>query len=141
MEEPSCLAQGECRPGIVLRLGAEGRYRTNVLDYPGGATPDATRQAELAMHPTVKPVSLIADLIRDCSERGGLVLDLFGGSGSALLAAERTGRRARLVELDPAYVDLTIRRWQQLTGRDAVLEGTGKTFNQIEQEKSDAEKA
>jgi len=112
-------------------LGSEGRYRTNVMDYPGGATPDAKRQEELRMHPTVKPVAMIADLIRDCSRRNGLILDLFGGSGTAILGAELTGRHARVVEIDPLYVDLTIRRWQVKTGQQAVHAASGKTFGTL----------
>jgi DNA modification methylase len=112
-------------------LGSEGRYRTNVLDYPGGATPDARRQEELQMHPTVKPVALIADLMRDCSKRNGLVLDPFGGSGTAILAAEETGRRARVIELDPRYVDLAVRRWQKQTGDRAVHEPSGRRFDEM----------
>jgi DNA modification methylase len=112
-------------------LGSEGRYRTNVLEYPGGATPDAKRQEELQMHPTVKPVPLIADLMKDCSRRNGLVLDLFGGSGTALLAAEETGRRARVIELDPLYVDLAVRRWQRHTGGEAIHGPSGRTFDEM----------
>src|SRR5262249_49509588 len=86
-------------------LGAKGRYRTNVLDYPSVNSLHPARQGDMSLHPTVKPVALIADLIRDCSKRKGLILDPFGGSGTTLLAAERTGRVARLIELDPLYVD------------------------------------
>ncbi len=118
-------------------LGAHGRYRTNVLDYAGGATPDAKRQEELQMHPTVKPVPLIADLMRDCSRRNGLVLDLFGGSGTALLAAEESSRKARVIELDPLYVDLAVRRWQKLTGARAVHEVSGRTFDDLAEEAED----
>lgn len=118
-------------------LGAHGRYRTNVLDYAGGATPDAKRQEELQMHPTVKPVPLIADLMRDCSRRNGLVLDLFGGSGTAILAAEETNRKARVIELDPLYVDLAVRRWQKLTGAKAFHEGTGRTFDDMAEDAGD----
>ena len=82
------------------------------------------------MHPTVKPVALVADAIRDCSRRGDLVLDSFGGSGTTLIACERTNRQARLIELDPIYCDQIIRRWQKLTGRKAVQAVTGVAFNQ-----------
>ncbi|MFZ1006330.1 MAG: DNA methyltransferase [Candidatus Sulfotelmatobacter sp.] len=116
-------------------LGADGRYRTNVLDYPGGMTPDHKRREELEMHPTVKPVALIADLMRDCSRRNGLILDPFGGSGTTLLAAERTGRRARVIEIDPLYVDLSIRRWQRQTGAQAIHVETGRTFDDIAAER------
>ena len=82
------------------------------------------------MHPTVKPVAMIADALRDCSRRGGLVLDAFGGSGSTLIAAEKTKRRARLIEIDPVYVDCTIRRWQEIARDDAILMETGETFTE-----------
>ncbi len=112
-------------------LGSEGRYRTNVLDYPGGSSFDETRKEEMDMHPTVKPVPLIADLIKDCSSRNGLVLDLFGGSGTTILAAEATGRAARVIELDPLYVDVAVRRWQRKTGQKALHQATGQTFDEI----------
>ena len=83
------------------------------------------------MHPTVKPVSLVADALRDCSARGGIVLDAFGGVGTTLIAAERVGRRAALLEIDPAYVDVTIRRWQRMTGKDAIRLETGETFDEM----------
>ena len=79
------------------------------------------------MHPTVKPVALVADAIRDCSKQGDIVLDPFCGSGTILIAAERTGRKARALEIDPAYVDVAIRRWEALTGKSARL-STGETF-------------
>jgi DNA modification methylase len=85
----------------------------------------------LAMHPTVKPVAMVADAIKDCSKRGSLVLDPFCGSGTILIAAEKTGRRARAIELDPGYVDVAIRRWQQYTGRIATLLPMGETFDSI----------
>lgn len=109
-------------------LGEGGRYRTNVWEYRGISSGGAGRLEQLALHPTVKPVAMIADAMRDCSERGDLVLDGFGGSGSTLIAAERTGRKGRLVEIDPVYVDRTIRRWQAVACDDAVLMATGETF-------------
>ena len=84
------------------------------------------------MHPTVKPVALIADAIRDCSNRRDIVLDPFGGSGSTLIAAEQTGRRARLIEIDARYADTIVRRWQGLTGGEAVDAASGQTFGQRE---------
>lgn len=111
-------------------LGGKGRYRTNVWEYPGVNTFKRNRDAELAMHPTVKPTALIADAMRDCSKRGGIILDPFMGSGTTIIAAERTRRRAYGLELDPRYVDVAIRRWQAFTGRDAVHATTGLTFNQ-----------
>ncbi len=115
-------------------LGEKGRNRTNVWDYPGLAGWSAERAESLAMHPTVKPVALIVDALKDCSRKGGIVLDCFGGSGSTLMAAEQTGRRARLIELDPAYVDVTIRRWEADTGKKAILDQVGRSFESIEQE-------
>jgi DNA modification methylase len=91
-------------------LGDTGRYRTNVWDYPGVNSFRAGRMEELALHPTVKPVALVADAIKDCSRRGDLVLDPFGGSGTTLIAAQKSGRRARLIEYDPAYCDVILRR-------------------------------
>ena len=112
-----------------FELGQHGRYRTNVWTYPGVAT--FKGQALLALHPTVKPVALIADAIRDCSHRQGVVLDPFCGSGTILVAAERTGRRARAIELDPGYIDVAISRWQRVTGERAVLASTGQSWNEV----------
>ncbi len=112
-------------------LGDKGRYRTNVWDYPGISSRTATRDAELAMHPTVKPVRMIQDAIEDCSKRGDIVLDSFGGSGTTLIAAERSGRRARLVEYDPLYCDTIIRRYRALTGRPVTLGVGGPTFEDV----------
>ncbi len=111
-----------------FQLGSSGRYRTNVLEYPGTGGLSATRQEELDIHPTVKPVALIADLIRDCSRRNGIILDPFGGSGTAILGAERAGRIARVIEIDPLYVDLTARRWEEATGQRACHADTGRPF-------------
>jgi DNA modification methylase len=83
------------------------------------------------MHPTVKPVALVADAIRDCSKRGEIVLDCFGGSGSTLIAAEKTGRLARLIEYDPLYCDVIIRRWEAYTGKYAQLASTGERFEAV----------
>jgi DNA modification methylase len=112
-------------------LGETGRYRTNVWDYAGISSLSASRGEELAMHPTVKPVALIADAIRDCSKRGDIVFDCFGGSGSTLIAAEKTGRSARLMEFDPLYCDTIVRRWEKLTGKHARLAGDGSTFEEV----------
>jgi len=84
------------------------------------------------MYPTVKPVAMVADIIKDASARGGLVLDAFGGSGSTLVAAEKTKRRAALIEIDPIYVDRAIRRWQALTGKNAICARSGQTFAERE---------
>ncbi len=111
-----------------VELGRHGRYRTNVWDYAGVNSLGANRLDELAMHPTVKPVALVADAIKDCSRRGDIVLDAFGGSGTTIIAAERTGRSGYALELDPKYVDVTIERFRQLTGEEAVHDETGLTF-------------
>lgn len=117
-----------------VQLGRFGRNRTNVWNYPGANT--LSRQGDegnlLQMHPTVKPVALIADALLDCSAPGGLVLDSFLGSGSTILAAERSGRICRGIELDPLYVDTAIRRWQRSTGGTAVHAATGKKFSEAE---------
>ena len=115
-------------------LGESGRYRTNVWDHAGISSIGASRDQELAMHPTVKPVALVADAIRDCSRRGEIVLDCFAGSGTTLIAAEKTGRRARIIEYDPAYCDTIIRRWEAYSGRDAVHVATGSAFATLEDE-------
>ncbi len=112
-----------------IELGRHGRYRTNVWDYAGVNTFGAERDAALAMHPTVKPVAMVADAILDCSRRGDVVLDCFAGSGTTIMAAERTGRRAHAMELDPAYVETAIRRWQDYTGETAIHTGTGLTLD------------
>ncbi len=112
-----------------VELGKHGRNRTNVWDYAGVNSFGAGREADLADHPTVKPTALVADAIMDVSHRGDVVLDAFGGSGATLLAAEKTGRRARLIEFDPVYVDVAIRRWQEMTGESAVHAVTGQTFD------------
>ena len=109
-------------------LGKWGRHRTNVWDYFAQNTLNGTKKSKLSLHPTVKPVAMVADAIRDCSNRGGLILDPFGGAGTTLIAAERTSRRARVIELDPIFVDVTIDRWQRLTGSTAIHAVSGQPF-------------
>jgi DNA modification methylase len=116
-------------------LGETGRYRTNVWDYAGISSLSADRSAELAMHPTVKPVALIADAIRDCSRRGEIILDAFGGSGSTLMAAEKTGRAARLIEYDPLYCDTIVTRWENATGKNAIHADSGQSFEALAEER------
>jgi DNA modification methylase len=108
-----------------FELGQHGRYRTNVWEYKGVNTLKAGRQDELALHPTVKPVAMIVDAIKDVSTRNGIVLDLFGGSGSTLIAAHKTGRHGRLCELDPIYCDRIIRRWEMFAKDEAELIACG----------------
>ena len=108
-----------------FELGQHGRYRTNVWEYRGVNTLRTGRAEELALHPTVKPVAMIADAIKDVSKRGGIVLDAFGGSGSTLIAAHKTGRRARVCELDPVYCDRILSRWETFAKDDAELVACG----------------
>lgn len=114
-----------------VELGRHGRNRTNVWDYAGANTFRSGRDTELAMHPTVKPVALVADAILDCSRRKGIVLDAFAGSGTTLLAADRTGRIGRGIEIDPRYVDVAIRRLAEHAGLEAVHADTGTSFEAI----------
>jgi DNA modification methylase len=116
-------------------LGDTGRPRSNVWDYPGVSSIGPNRMEELAMHPTVKPTKLVADAIKDCSRRGDLVIDPFGGSGTTLIAAEKTGRTARVIEYDPAYCDTILRRFERVTGKQATLLATGETFEDVEQDR------
>jgi len=119
-----------------IELGKHGRSRSNVWQYAGVNSFRKDRLTELTVHPTVKPVALVADAMRDCSRRGDIVLDPFMGSGTTILAAEKVGRKAYGVEIDPHYVDVAIRRWQDFTKRDAILESTGQTFDKVTAERS-----
>jgi len=114
-----------------VELGRFGRNRTNIWNYAGVNTFGKERDAELAMHPTVKPLALVADAILDCSKRGGIVLDVFAGSGTTLIAAAKTGRRGFAIELDPYYVDTIIRRFAETYGVTAVQSQNGQSFEQI----------
>jgi hypothetical protein len=111
-----------------VALGRYGRHRTNVWRYVSQNALNGTTKSKLDLHPCVKPVGLLADAIRDCSNRGSIILDPFGGAGTALIAAERTGRRARVIELNPTFVDASIERWQRLTGDVAVNADSGQAF-------------
>lgn len=125
-------------PGAAHRnnveLGKHGRNRTNVWDHTGVQA----RRGELKMHPTVKPVGMIREAIMDVTARGELVLDPFAGSGSTLIAADETGRRAACIELDPKYADVIVRRYQQATGKAAQHAFWGQTFDEIEAEAKEA---
>ncbi|MGY3343522.1 MULTISPECIES: site-specific DNA-methyltransferase [unclassified Bradyrhizobium] len=121
-----------------IELGRHGRNRSNVWTYAGVNTFRKGRLDDLAVHPTVKPVALIADAIKDCTRRGEIVVDPFLGSGATLLAAERVGRTAYGLEIDPLYVDAALRRWQDITKRDAILAATGQTFEEVVAERSAA---
>lgn len=112
---------GEAQPLNNVQLGKFGRSRTSVWDYPSVNMVGSSRAAELKWHPTVKPVALVADAIKDVTRPGDIVLDTFLGSGTTLIAAERTGRRCRAIEIDPRYVDIAIDRWVAITGGEPVL--------------------
>jgi DNA modification methylase len=129
---------GKTRSRNNIQLGKYGRYRTNVWEYPAvrGLSQQQSEEGNLlALHPTVKPVALVADAILDCSAPGNLVLDSFLGSGSTLMAAQRTRRICHGIEIDPVYVDVAIRRWQNYTGEAAVHAQTGKRFNEVAAQK------
>ena len=115
----------------TVELGRHGRNRTNVWSCAGANSFSASRAKDLADHPTVKPVGLLADAILDVTRRGDIVLDVFGGSGSTLMAAQRTGRRSRLVEYEPRYCDVTVRRWIERYDDVPVLAETGETFDEV----------
>jgi DNA modification methylase len=120
-----------------VELGKHGRYRTNVWNYAGVNSFGGDR-ADLTLHPTVKPVAMVADALRDCSHRKGIVLDAFVGSGTTLIAAEKTGRRGYGIEIDPGYCDVTIRRLRSVCGLEAILEATGRRFGEVEAERAAA---
>jgi DNA modification methylase len=124
--------KGEAPHTNTFELGQFGRSRSNVWKYAGVNSLKADRMEELSMHPTVKPLAMVADALRDCSKRKSLVLDPFAGSGTTLIAAEKTGRRARVLELDPLYCDVILRRWQSFTGKHAKLAATCESFETIE---------
>jgi DNA modification methylase len=115
-----------------VELGRHGRNRTNVWAYAGMNSFGAERDETLAMHPTVKPVAMVEDAIMDCSNRGGIVLDAFVGSGTTLIAAERAGRRGFGLELEPRYVDVTLRRFRDLTGVEPSHVESGLTLKEVE---------
>lgn len=118
-----------------IRLGAYGRFRSNCWDYPGASSFGIGREA-LAIHPTAKPVALLRDIFLDCTRRGDVVVDPFSGSGSTLIAAQRTGRAARVIELDPRYVDAAVRRYEQVFGRAPRLRSSGLTFKELQAERT-----
>jgi DNA modification methylase len=115
----------------TLELGRHG-HRTNIWEYTGVTGFRAGRTEDLALRPTVKLTALVADAIRDVSRRGAIVLDPFAGNGTTIIAAEKTGRHGRAIELDPLYCDVIVRRWQQYTGKAARLEGSDLTFEDVE---------
>jgi DNA modification methylase len=118
-----------------ILLGKYGRDRTNVWSYPSPRTPSDEGNL-LSLHPTIKPVRLVADAILDSTDRGEIVLDGFLGSGTSVIAAERVGRRCFGLEIDPLYVDVTVRRWQAYTGQEARHASSGKAFKELEEERA-----
>ncbi len=114
-----------------VELGKNGRDRTNVWEYAGAGTIGSDARKMLKDHPTPKPVPLLSDAIYDVTDAGDIVLDPFGGSGSTLIACEETGRKARVIELDPIYCDLILRRWESLTGQSAILSESDQRFDQV----------
>lgn len=119
-----------------VELGKNGRNRSNVWTYEGVNGFGAGKAKARELHPTVKPLALVRDAILDSTERGEVVLDLFNGSGTTLIATEQSGRRGRATELDPQYVDVGVIRWQDFTGREATLAATGQTFAQVQAERA-----
>ena len=114
-----------------VELGKHGRYRTNVWEYAGVNSFGKGRMEDLADHPTVKPVALVADAIRDVTRPGEIVLDAFIGSGTTILAAERTKRIAYGIEIEPGYVDVAARRWSAMSNQAAMLAESGETFEEV----------
>jgi DNA modification methylase len=123
-----------------IELGRFGRNRSNVWTYGGCSSFGSVRDEALSIHPTVKPVALVADALLDCTARGDVVLDQFAGSGTLLLAAEKVGRVAYAMEFEPRYVDAGILRWQRLTKREAILAGDGRTFEEVSAARKKAHK-
>jgi len=131
-----CLFKSGNAPHLDrVSLGKHGRDRTTVLSYPGATTPGSSAREQLHAHPTPKSVELIADIMIDTTDRGEIILDPFMGSGTAVIAAQRTGRVAYGLELDPHYCDVIVKRFERVTGIEAVHAGTGMTFAQIAAER------
>lgn len=135
-----CLIfKGDDKPHLNnVELGKHGRSRANVWTYAGATTFRAGRSADLEDHPTVKPALMIADAIRDVTKRNDIVLDPFAGSGTILIAAEMTGRRARAIEIDPLYADVSLRRFEAFSGKPAILAETGETFETVAEKRRSA---
>lgn len=129
--------KGRAKHRNNVQLGAHGRFRTNLWQYPAiGSFGKSTSEGDLTrLHPTMKPVSLVADAILDCSTRGDIVLDPFLGSGTTVIAAERVGRVCYGLELDPLYVDTIVRRWEKFTNKRAVHAASGREFREMEEDR------
>jgi DNA modification methylase len=121
---------GETKHRNNVQLGKHGRYRTNIWEYPSVNGFSSTRKHDLSLHPTVKPVAMVADAIQDVTKPKDIVLDTFMGSGTTLIAAERTGRICYGLEIDPHYVEVALDRWTALTGQEPIFEATGETLSQ-----------
>jgi DNA modification methylase len=121
-----------------IELGRHGRSRSNVWHYAGVNTFRAGRLDDLKCHPTVKPVALVSDAIKDCTRRGDIVLDTFCGSGTTILAAERVGRRAYTMEIEPRFVDVAIKRWQAFSRKDAIHADSGLSFDELASKRTQA---
>jgi hypothetical protein len=131
-EHIAVYVAGGTPPAANFRLGERSRYRSNVWSYPGAKTTGRDWQTGASFSAALKPVALLVDALRDCSKRGQIVLDPCAGVGTTMIAAERTGRRARLIEIDPAYCDRIVRRWQTLTGKTAQLAESQQGFAELE---------
>lgn len=130
-EHIAVYVAGNAAPTNNFRLGERGRYRSNCWQYPDFNSFGPNRDAALSVPPTMKPVALVADALRDCSKRGEIVLDPFAGSGTTMIAAERTGRRARLMEIDTIYCDAVVRRWDTFSTMPARLAETNETLAEV----------
>jgi DNA modification methylase len=119
-----------------INLGKRGRWRSNLWTYAGASSLGSDARRGLQDHPTVKPTAMLEDALLDLTNRGDIVIDPFLGSGSSLIAANKTGRVCRGIELDPLYVDVIVRRYQTVTGDDAVLVETGETFRRLAKRKA-----
>jgi DNA modification methylase len=123
-----------------MKLERHGRSRPNVWHYAGVNSFRAGHMGELCSHPSAKPVALVADTIKDCTRRGDVVLDTFSGSGTTIIAAERVGRHARALDIEPRFVDVAIRRWQAFTRRGARHAESGLSFDEIAAERAQGTK-
>ncbi|MBL1319438.1 MAG: site-specific DNA-methyltransferase [Methylophaga sp.] len=119
-----------------VELGKQGRYRTNVWEFAGASGGAKSEEDDFSVHPTVKPVKLLQEVMLDVTAAGEFVLDPFLGSGSTLLAAERVKRVCLGLEISPAYVDVTIARWEKMTGKEAIHAGTGLTFREVQEHRN-----
>ena len=128
--------KGEAAHVNNVDLGRKGRHRTNLWSYPGASSMGSDARQGLQHHPTVKPTAMLVGALHDLTKRGEIVLDPFLGSGSTLIAAEKAGRVCRGIELDPLYVDVIARRYEKITGTQAVLEETGETLAALERRRA-----